>query len=59
MQQRVKIAADHLTQSAEQNYPMYFARTATLRAIHRNVGQVINPDRKDHQWGKRKLKGDQ
>ena len=53
------IAADHLTRSAEQNYPMYFARAATLRAINRNVEQVFNPDRKDTHWGKRKLKRDQ
>ncbi len=57
--EKVLIAADHLTRSAEQNYPMYFARAATLRAINRNVEQVFNPDRKDHHWGKRKLKRDQ
>jgi hypothetical protein len=56
---KVETAADHLTRSAEQNYPMYFARAATLRAINRNVERVINPDRKDHHWGKRKLKRDQ
>jgi hypothetical protein len=48
--EKVLIAADHLTRSAEQGYPMYFARAATLRAIHRNVEQVIDPDRKDHHW---------
>jgi hypothetical protein len=51
-------AADHLTRSAEQNYPMFFARAATLQAIHRNRERVFNPDRKDHHWGKRKLKRD-
>jgi hypothetical protein len=45
--------------SAEQNYPMFFARAATLQAIHRHRERVINPDRKDHHWGKRKLKRDQ
>jgi hypothetical protein len=55
----VLIAADHLTRSAEQDYPMFFARTATLQAIHRNKERVFNPDRKDHHWGKRKLKRDQ
>jgi hypothetical protein len=55
----VLIAADHLTRSAEQNYPMFFARAATLQAIHRNKERVFNPDRKDHHWGKRKLKRDQ
>ena len=27
------VAADHLTRSAEQGYPMFFARAATLQAI--------------------------
>ena len=45
---QVGIAADHLTRSAEQNYPMIFARMATLRAIPRNDERVFNPDRKDH-----------
>jgi hypothetical protein len=52
-------AADHLTRSAEQGYPLFFARAATLQAIHRNKDRVFNPDRKDHHWGKRKLKRDQ
>jgi hypothetical protein len=52
-------AADHLTRSAEQNYPLFFARAATLQAIHRNKERVFNPERKDHHWGKRKLKRDQ
>ena len=55
----VEIAADHLTRAAEQNYSMIFARMATLQAIHRHHKQVFNPDRKDHHWGKRKLKRDQ
>jgi hypothetical protein len=57
--EKVLSAADHLTRSAEQNYPMFFARAATLQAIHRNRERVFNPDRKDHHWGKRKLKRDQ
>ena len=57
--EKVLIAADHLTRSAERNYPMFFARAATLQAIHRNRERVFNPDRKDHHWGKRKLKRDQ
>jgi hypothetical protein len=55
----VLTASDHLTRSAEQNYPMFFARAATLQAIHRHRERVFNPDRKDHPWGKRKLKRDQ
>ena len=26
-----------------------------LRALNRNVERVLNPDRKDHHWGRRKL----
>jgi hypothetical protein len=37
---------------------MYFASAATLLAINRNKERVFNPDRKDHHWGKRKLKRD-
>jgi hypothetical protein len=55
----VLTAADHLTRSAEQGYPLFFARAATLQAIHRNKERVFNPDRKEHRWGKRKLKRDQ
>ena len=43
-------ASDHLTRSAEQNYPMFFARAATLQAIHRHRDRVFNPDRNDHHW---------
>jgi hypothetical protein len=57
--EQVMIAADHLTRSAEQGYPMFFARAATLQAIHRNKKRAFNPDRKDHHWGNRKLKRDQ
>ena len=55
----VVIAADHLTRAAEQNYSMSFARMATLQAIHRHRPRVFNPDRKEHHWGKRKLKRDE
>jgi hypothetical protein len=55
----VLTAADHLTRSAEQGYPLFFARMATLQAIHRNDERVFNPERKEYHWGKRKLKRDQ
>jgi hypothetical protein len=55
----VLTASDHLTRSAEQNYPMFFTRAATLQAVHRHRERVFNPDHKDHHWGKRKLKRDQ
>ena len=55
----VLTAADHLTRAAEQGYPLFFARAATLQAIHRNKERVFNPNRKEHHWDKRKLKRDQ
>jgi hypothetical protein len=57
---KVQAAAGMLTNAAEREIAwMFFARAATLRAIHRNDERVFNPDRKDHHWGKRKLKRDQ
>jgi hypothetical protein len=38
---------------------VFLARMATLQAIHRHEARQFNPDRKDTQWGKRKLKRDQ
>jgi hypothetical protein len=55
---KVLNAADHLTRSAEQGYPLFFARAATLQAIHRNRERVFDPNRKDHHWGKRRETND-
>jgi hypothetical protein len=30
-----------------------------MQALHRHVVREFNPDRKDHHWGKRKLKRDE
>jgi hypothetical protein len=30
-----------------------------MKALNRHVERVFNPERKDHHWGKRKLKRDQ
>ena len=38
---------------------LYFARIAVMQALHRHVERGFNPDRKDHHWGKRKLKRDE
>ena len=38
--------------------PTMFARIGIMRALNRNVERTFNPDRKDHHWGKRKLKRD-
>jgi hypothetical protein len=54
----VLTAAEMLTAAAEHGGPIEFARIATLRAINRHAVREFNPDRKDHHWGKRKLKRD-
>jgi hypothetical protein len=43
---------------AEKNGPTMMARIGIMRALNRHVARVFNPDRKDHHWGKRKLKRD-
>jgi hypothetical protein len=49
-----------LTYAAERESAwLFLARIATLQAVHRNDARVFNPDRKDHHWGRRKLKRDQ
>jgi hypothetical protein len=37
---------------------MMFARIGVMRALNRHVERVFNRDRKDHHWGRRKLKTD-
>jgi hypothetical protein len=39
--------------------PTMFARVGVMRALNRHVERVYNPDRKDHLWGRHKLKRDQ
>ena len=39
--------------------PTMFARIGVMGALNRHVERVFNPDRKDHHWGKRKLKRDE
>jgi hypothetical protein len=47
----VLTAAEMLTHAAEREVAwLFFARAATLQAIHRNGERVFNPDRKDHHW---------
>jgi hypothetical protein len=56
----VLTAAEMLTNAAEREGAwVFFARAATLQAIHRNEVRVFNPNRKDHDWGKRTLKREQ
>ncbi|MEO6783932.1 MAG: hypothetical protein ABI407_20585 [Bradyrhizobium sp.] len=52
-------AMEALILVAENGGPAMFARIGVMRALNRHVKRVFNPDRKDHHWGKRKLKRDQ
>jgi hypothetical protein len=54
----VQLAAHCLTEAAESDGPMVFARIAMLKAINRHKPREITPSRKPHHWGKRKLKRD-
>jgi hypothetical protein len=48
-----------LPTAAEGRGPLLHARVGMLRALNREVERVFNPDRKDHHWGKRRLKRDE
>jgi hypothetical protein len=39
--------------------PTMFARIGIIRALNRHHVREFNPSRKDHHWGRRKLKRDQ
>jgi hypothetical protein len=39
--------------------PTMLARIGVMRALNRHVERVFDPSRKDHHWGRRKLKRDQ
>jgi hypothetical protein len=54
-----QIAVKHLIRAAETGGGwLMLARTGVLKALHRSVVREFNPDRKETQWGKRKLKRD-
>jgi hypothetical protein len=38
--------------------PTMFARIGIMRALNRHVERVFNPHRKEHHWGRWKLKRD-
>jgi hypothetical protein len=44
---------------AEHDGPTMFARTGVMRALNRHVERVFDTSRKDHHWGKQKLKRDE
>lgn len=54
----VLTAAELITSAAEHGGLIEFASIATFRAINRNVEGLFDPSRKDHHWGRRKLKRD-
>ena len=39
--------------------PTMFARIGVIRALNRSVERVFDPTRKEHHWGRSKLKRDQ
>jgi hypothetical protein len=49
-------AKEALILVAELDGPTMFARM--MRALNRKVERELNPDRKDHHWGRRKLARD-
>jgi hypothetical protein len=56
----VTTAAEMLTYAAERGMAwMFMARIGVMRTLHRNEVRQLNPDAKEHQWGKRKLKRDE
>jgi hypothetical protein len=40
---------------AESGGPTMFARIGVMRALNRHVERVLNPSRKDTEWGRHKL----
>jgi hypothetical protein len=55
----VMTAAEMLTYAAERDWPTMLARIGVMKALHRHEVRQFNPDRRDHHWGKRKLKRDE
>ena len=51
-------AMEALILVADLGGPTMFARIGVMRGLNRHTERVFNPDRKDHHWGKRKLKRD-
>jgi len=51
-------AMEALILVARSGGPTMFARIGIMRALNRGHVREFNPDRKDHHWGRRKLKRD-
>jgi len=56
--QEWQAATEALILVATSGGPTMFARIGVMRALNRHVERVFDPSRKDHHWGKRKLKRD-
>jgi hypothetical protein len=56
---KVQAAARMVTEAAENNGPMIFARMGVLQAIYRHQVREFDTSRKPHHWGKRKLRRDE
>jgi len=52
-------ATEALIMAAEDRGPLMHARVGIMRALNRHVERVLNPDRKPHNWRKRKPARDQ
>jgi hypothetical protein len=53
-----RTAIEVLMLVAERGGSTMLARIGVMRALHRHVERVFNPDRKEPHWGKRKLARD-
>jgi hypothetical protein len=51
-------AMEALLLVAESGGPTMFAQIGVMRAPNQHIGRALNPDRKDHHWGKSKLARD-
>jgi hypothetical protein len=49
---QVQAAAYTVTEAAENNGPMIFARMGVLQAVHRHHVRELGTARKPHHWGK-------
>jgi hypothetical protein len=56
---KVQAAARMVTEAAENNGPMIFARMGVLQAINRHHVREFGTSHKPHHWGKRKLRKDE
>jgi hypothetical protein len=59
LMKEVQAAAHCVTEAAENNGPMQFARMGMMQAINRHNLVEFDPKQKSPHWGKRKLKRDQ